>query len=148
MEGSAWRVVMSFLAESSLCSSYGGATGDELLARFLLLRSRGVFTACESLHINCSSGEATGCGACLEESLIFPRDQPAVALWWLELRAADSLRWLGVLLSFFLFPICCASLSAFDVSIDLGAFPARRAGSLFPASHSLAVSTVGAPSMD
>jgi hypothetical protein len=148
MAGSAWGVVMSCLAASSLCSSCDGATGDELLARFLFFRGKGVFTACDPLQINCSSGEATGWGACLEESSTLPTRSASGSLVVAGVDGGGQSRMVGSFGVLFMVPASLATLFAFGVPMGFGVFPSGVGMFSFSASRWRMDSAVGAPSMN
>jgi len=147
MAGSAWGVVISFRAGSSLLSSCDGA-GDELLARFLFLRGKGVFTACDPLHISCSSGEATGGGACLEESSMFPTRSASGSLVVAGVDGGGQSVMVGSFGVLLAFPTSFVTLFALGVAIDFGGFPSAAGTFSFSASRAFRDSTVGAPSMN
>jgi hypothetical protein len=144
--GSGWGVVKSWRAGSSLHSSCEGATGDELLARFLFFRSRGVFTACDPLHISCSSGEATGCGACLAESSTFPTRSASGSLVVAGVDGGGQSRMVGSLGVLFVVATCFATLFGFGVPMGLSVFPGAVGRFSLSASRWLMESTAGAPS--
>ena len=139
---------MSCLVASSLYSSCDGATGDELLARFLFFRGKGVFTACDPLHINCSSGEATGCGACLEESSIFPTRSASGSLVVAGVDGGGQSRIVGSFGVLFVVPISFATLFVFGVPIGFDVFPNAAGRFSFSASRCLRDSAEGVPSMN
>jgi len=148
MAGSAWGVVMSCLAPSSLCSSCDGPTGDELLARFLFFRGKGVFTACEPLHISISSGEATGCGACLEESSTLPTRSASGSLVVAGVDGGGQSRMVGSFGVLLVAPTSFATRFAFGVPMGLAVFPRAVGRFSFSASRCRRYSAVGAPSMN
>lgn len=147
MAGSAWGVVISCLFESSLDSSWEGPTGEELLARFLFFRGNGVFTACEPLHINCSSGEATG-GACLVESSTLPTRSASGSLMVAGVDGGGQSTTVGSFGVLLPVPISVRVLFVFGVPIDLDPFPGTLRRFSFSASRSLALATDGTPSMN
>jgi hypothetical protein len=138
---------MSCLVASGLCSSCDGATGDELLARFLFLRGKGVFIACDPLHINCSSGEATGWGACLEESSTFPTKSASGSLVVAGVDGGGQSEMVGSLGVLFGAATSFTTLFAFGVPIGFGVFASRAGRFSFSASRRLRKeSAVGVPS--
>lgn len=140
--GSACGVVISILAESSLRSSCDGATGDELRARFLFFRGRGVLTGCDPRQINCSSGETMGFGACLEESSTLPTRSANGSLVVAGVDGGGQLVVVGGLGVLFGFPRSFMTLDA------LGVWSRAATRFSFSASRSFADSTKGAPSMN
>lgn len=140
--------MISFRAGSSLLSSCDGATGDELLARFLFFRGKGVFTACEPLHISCSSGEATGGGACLDESSMFPTRSASGSLVVAGVDGGGQSVMVGSFGVLLLFPTSLVTLFALGVAMDFGALPSAAGRFSFSASRAFRDSAVGAPSMN
>jgi hypothetical protein len=139
---------MSFLAESCLCSSCDGATGDELLARFLFLRGKGVFTAWDPRHISCSSGDGAGCGACRDESSTLPTRSASGSLVVAGVDGGGQSTMVGNFGVLFVVPTSFTTLEVFGVLIGFVAFPSAAGRFSFSASRSFAVSTEGAPSMN
>lgn len=148
--GSAWGVIKSFLADSGgFGSSWDGAAGDELLARFLF-RGNGVLTGCDPRQHSCSSGDTIGLTICLLESSTLPTSSASGSLVCgvegggqlfevANLGVSEGLWMLSV------------TRETFGVSLDLFAadvasFPADAFS--FSASRSLIASAVGAPSMN
>lgn len=136
---------MSCLFGSSLDSSWDG-TGDELLARFLFFRGKGVFTACDPLHINCSSGEAAGGGTCLEESSTLPTRSASGNLVVAGVDGGGQSVTVGGFGVLFTFPTSLTTLLVLGVPTNLDPFPGAACIFSFSASRSLTLSTDGAPS--
>lgn len=137
----------SFLLESYPGPSCDGATGEELRARFLFFRGSGVLTVCDPLQISCSSGEATGFGACLEESSMLPTRSASGSLVVAGVEGGGQFRIVGSLGVFSRLPTSFMILEAFGVSLDFEALSNAADRFSFSASRSFTVS-VGAPSMN
>jgi hypothetical protein len=107
-----------------------------------------VFIGCDPRHINCSSGETIGCGACRDESSMLPTKSASGSRFMAGVDGGGQdldVAGFGVIA---VLPASFTVRGAFVILVVVEALPRAAARFSFSASRSFAVSTVGAPSMN
>jgi hypothetical protein len=102
---------------------------------------------CDPRHTSCSSGETTGCGACLDESSMLPTRAASGSLFMAGVDGGGQdleVAGLGVVLALAGSWTFCNVL----VVLSVAALPMAAGRFSFSASRCLAFSTGGAPSMN